>query len=254
MSILKTKTVLITGASRGIGLEIAQNLSNQGYQLVLIASSEASMDSLHQSSWVEKKTTQICQLDLSDKCAVSTFLESWASSLWGIVNNAGICKTHTISDVGIDPFEEVLATNLLGPYQLTKGLLPYISRPGRIVNISSQLGQEGRAGYAAYCASKFGVIGMTKCWAKELGSEGVTVNAVCPGWVDTEMSKIDMQRMAIEKNTSLDNYYKQICEPLELKRFNSTSEVANLVAFLLSEGASGITGRDWLMQTVWNQL
>ena len=95
---------------------------------------------------------------------------------------------------------------------------------------------------------------MTKCWAKELGAEGITVNAVSPGWVDTEMSRIDMQRMAIEAGKTSEQYYKEICKPLELKRFNSTTEVANIVEFLLSEEASGVTGRDWLMQTIWNEL
>jgi len=251
---MNNKTVLITGASRGIGLQIAKKLAFQDYKLALIASSSDSIESLNQSELKKQTDVSVFQLNLSDNQAVFSFLENWNVPLWGIVNNAGICKTHALEEKGDDPLEEVLATNLIGPYQLTKGLLPFLSMPGRIINISSQLGQEGRAGYAAYCASKFGLIGMTKCWAKELGAKGITVNAICPGWVDTEMSKIDMQRMAVEQGVSLESFYQEICEPLELKRFNSTTEVSNLVSFLLSEEASGITGRDWLMQTVWNQL
>jgi NAD(P)-dependent dehydrogenase (short-subunit alcohol dehydrogenase family) len=173
--------------------------------------------------------------------------------LWGIVNNAGICKTFGMLDSGVDPLDDVLDTNLIGPYFLTKGLVPRLARPGRIVNIASQLGQEGRAGYSAYCASKFGLIGMTKCWAKELSTYGITVNAVCPGWVGTEMSFKDIERMASEEGVSTEQFYSDICRPLELKRFNTPGEVANLVSFLLSDEASGITGRDWLMQTIWNQ-
>lgn len=250
---MNNKIVLITGASRGIGLEIAKKLAENGYKLVLISSSVDSINYLRRLELLKEAKVTLFRLDLSDKKAVFSFLESWSVPLWGIVNNAGICKTHGIEEAGDDPLEEVLATNLLGPYLLTKGLLPFLSRPGRIVNISSQLGQEGRAGYAAYCASKFGLIGMTKCWAKELGAGGITVNAVCPGWVDTEMSKIDMQRMAHEQGVAVDQFYAEICMPLELKRFNSTEEVANLVSFLLSDESSGITGRDWLMQTIWNQ-
>jgi NAD(P)-dependent dehydrogenase (short-subunit alcohol dehydrogenase family) len=250
---MKNRRILVTGASRGIGLKIAQHLAQKGAELILLAGSEESIISLKKMQFVQESGAVTHVLDLSNQQAIIDFTESWRGELWGIVNNAGICKTLNLKDTGDDPLEEVLNTNLIGPYMLTKRMLPYLSRPGRIVNIASQLGQEGRSGYSAYCASKFGLIGMTKCWAKELGSEGITVNAVCPGWVDTEMSKIDMQRMANEQGVKVDHFYAEICEPLELKRFNSTDEVANLVSFLLSDSASGITGRDWLMQTVWNQ-
>jgi 3-oxoacyl-[acyl-carrier protein] reductase len=248
-----TKHVLVTGSSRGIGLEIAKKLSQKGYELILTTSSDNSANTLRKASFVSERT-HVYALDQSNHSAIQNFVESWNQPLWGIVNNAAICKTMALKDNGNDPLTDVLNTNLLGPYYLIKSLLPHLTRPGRVVNITSQLGHEGRAGYSAYCASKFGLIGMTKCWAKELGREGITVNAVSPGWVDTEMSRLDMQRMANELGKSVDEYRKEICEPLELKRFNSTEEVANLVAFLLSDDASGITGRDWLMQTVWNQL
>jgi NAD(P)-dependent dehydrogenase (short-subunit alcohol dehydrogenase family) len=122
-----------------------------------------------------------------------------------------------------------------------------------INSLMSRAHPQERAEHSAYRTSKFGLIGMTKCWAKKLGPDGVTVNAVCPGWVGTEMSFKDIDRMAAAQNVSAKQFYKDTCAPLELKRFNTPGEVANLVAFLLSEEASGITGRDWLMQTVWNQ-
>jgi 3-oxoacyl-[acyl-carrier protein] reductase len=250
---MKNRYVLISGASRGIGLEIAKKLAAKGYSLILTASNEHSINALKKLEFVNKEV-RVYALDQSNRNAIDAFVNNWNQPLWGIVNNAAICKTLALSEVGDDPLEEVLNTNLLGPYFLTKQLLPYLERPGRIVNITSQLGHEGRADYSAYCASKFGLIGMTKCWAKELGREGIMVNAVSPGWVDTEMSRIDMKRMADEQGVDVKQFYQNICEPLELKRFNSTEEVANLVAFLLSDEASGITGRDWLMQTIWNQL
>jgi 3-oxoacyl-[acyl-carrier protein] reductase len=247
------KRVLVTGASRGIGLSIAENLAAQDYTLDLLVSREATAKDLRQIDFVKRSGANVIALDLNDRDAINSFTTGWQEALWGIVNNAGICKTFGITDSGLDPLDEILGTNLIGPYLLTKGLLTRLTRPGRIINIASQLGQEGRADYSAYCASKFGLIGMTKCWAKELGGEGITVNAVCPGWVGTEMSFKDVERMAADQNVSAEQFYKDICSPLELKRFNTTSEVANLVTFLLSEEASGITGRDWLMQTVWNQ-
>lgn len=248
------KQVLITGASKGIGLEIAKVLIAEGYSLILTTSNELTTTELKKMEFVQNNNIKVYPLNLAHKKDIDSFVENWGQKLWGIVNNAGICKTLGIKDEGDDPLDEVLNTNLIGPYNLTKKLLPFLTRPGRIVNITSQLGHEGRADYSAYCASKFGLIGMTKCWAKELGAERITVNAVSPGWVDTEMSRIDMNRMAEELGKSSEEYYKEICNPLELKRFNTTNEVANLVKFLLSEESSGITGRDWLMQTIWNEL
>lgn len=250
-----SKHILVTGASRGIGLEIARTILTKGYKLSLTTSCKETAKQLSEMLFVDNQKVKVYVLDQSNVNEIASFINGWNEELWAIVNNAGICKTMALKDNKIeDPYQEILNTNLTGPYLLTKKLLPFLSRPGRIINITSQLGHEGRADYSAYCASKFGLIGMTKCWAKELGKEGITVNAVSPGWVDTEMSRIDMIRMAKESNMLEDEYYKKICDPLELKRFNSTTEVANLVKFLLSEDASGITGRDWLMQTIWNQL
>lgn len=247
------KRILVTGASRGIGFAIAKNLAELGYALDLLVSNRTSAQELRQVDFVKKSQANVIARDINDRNEINNFIAEWKEPLWGIVNNAGICKTFGIADVGSDPLDEILGTNLIGPYLLTQGLLKNLSRPGRIINIASQLGQEGRAGYSAYCASKFGLIGMTKCWAKELGGEGITVNAICPGWVATDMSINDVERMAAEQGVNADQFYKDICSPLELKRFNTTDEVANLVSFLLSDQASGITGRDWLMQTVWNQ-
>ncbi|KVC90264.1 short-chain dehydrogenase [Burkholderia ubonensis] len=247
------KRVIVTGASRGIGRAIAEVLALKQYDLDLMVSSEVSAEELRRADFVKDSRANVFAVDLASGDAIGQFVANWRASLWGIVNNAGICKTFGILDEGDDPLDEVLSTNLIGPYRLTKALLPHLSRPGRIINVASQLGQEGRAGYSAYCASKFGLIGMTKCWAKELGAEGVTVNAICPGWVGTEMSFKDVDRIAAEEGVSADEFYKDVCEPLELKRFTTPTEVANLVAFLISEEGSGVTGRDWLMHTVWNQ-
>lgn len=248
------KLILLTGASKGIGYSVAKQLSGEGYSLALLCNTEQSRQKILASDFFVEGRDRVIAFNIADSRDIRLFVESWKQELWGVVNNAGICKVLGIDEqLTEDPFDDVLKTNLYGPYLLTKGLLPYISKPGRIVNIASQLGKEGRAGYSAYCASKFGLIGMTKCWAKELGVKGITVNAVSPGWVDNEMSRIDMARMAKENNKSTEDYYIEICKPLELKRFNTPEEVANLVSFLLSENSSGITGRDWLMQTVWNQ-
>lgn len=247
------KTVLVTGAGRGIGRAIARKLALEGYDLILLTATGKSRAELLADTALTGRLVEAVAFDLADAGAVRAFTARVERDLWGIVNNAGICRTLRLEEQGDDPWTQVIGTNLEGTYRLTKGLLPRLGKPGRIVNISSQLGVEGRAAYSAYCASKFALIGLTRCWAKELGAGGVTVNAVCPGWVDTEMSRRDMARLAQEAGVSQQAYYAGICAPLELKRFNSPEEVAAFVSFLLSEQASGITGRELLMQTVWNQ-
>jgi NAD(P)-dependent dehydrogenase (short-subunit alcohol dehydrogenase family) len=249
------KTVLVTGATRGIGLAIAKALGKRGYSLVLAARDANAGQNTAEQLKADGVQVRSYSLNLSSRQSVQEFCDSVDFDLWGLVNNAGICSTKPIADAGdTDVLDETLQVNLIGPYLLTSLLLNRITRPGRIVNIASQLGLEGRAGYGAYCASKFGLIGLTKCWAKELGAQGITVNAVCPGWVSTDMSVKDVERLASESEADPEQYYADICAPLELKRFNTPQEVANLVCFLMSEEASGITGRDWLMQTIWNQL
>jgi len=248
-----TRNVLITGAGRGIGLSIARLLSRDGFGLVLLTATENSAARLRAEPFVRDSGAEVIAFDLADPAQVAAFVGSWQSQLWGIVHNAGVCETATISDVDNDPWQHVLGVNLEAPYRLTRGLLPRLSRPGRIVTIGSQLSFEGRAGYGAYCASKFGLIGLTKCWAKELGRDGITANAICPGWVETEMTVADVERLAGEHGRDVAEFQAEIADPLELKRFNTPDEVAELVAFLMSDKSSGVTGRAWLMQTIWNQ-
>ena len=245
------KEVIVTGGSKGIGKAIAARLLQDGYTVHICARNE---DNLKESAkeLSEFGDIEYFTLDISDRDSIKEFVSSWSKPLYGLVNNAGICKTERLDeDTGV--WEDVLDTNLNGMYYLTKGLVKNIPEQGRIVNISSQLGKEGRADYSAYCASKFAVVGLTKVWAKELGPKGVTVNAVCPGWVKTDMGMNDLKRIADEKGISHDEFYEDICRPLELKRFTEPSEVANLIAFIISEEASGITGRDILLNTIWNQ-
>ena len=243
------RTILITGATKGIGLSIAETLlRSTDYYVVGVGRSGADIGHL-----LGNERFQYVECDLSSAGFENRLKSAIPAELYGIVNNAGICKTHFLNDSSPDTFDEVLSVNLQAPYRIVKTLHSALCDRGRIVNISSQLGQEGRAGYSAYCASKFALIGMTKCWAKELGARGITVNAVCPGWVETEMGIKDVERLAVESGVSFDAFYGEICKPLELKRFTKPAEIAELVAFLLSDAASGITGRDWLLNTIWNQ-
>ncbi len=252
MKSTSSKTVLVTGGSRGIGFAIAQSLLRKGFRVHICARDEQELREAVKTLSRDGGVTASV-LDLSDAAAIGAFCQVWQGSLYGIVHNAGICKTARVTDASSDVWDQVLAVNLQAVQLLTTGLVKHLEDEGRIVAISSQLGKEGRAGYGAYCASKFGLIGLVKCWAKELGERGITVNAVCPGWVETDMSVKDVERLAKEKGVTYEALYKEICAPLELKRFTKPEEVASLVAFLVSEEGSGVTGRDWLLNTIWNQ-
>ncbi|MBK7862417.1 MAG: SDR family oxidoreductase [Archangiaceae bacterium] len=247
------KIALVTGGSKGIGKVICKQLLEQGWAVKTCARSS---DELQRTVSELKKLGTIdgAVLDLANRDAVKKYAAAWQGPLHALINNAAICHVKRIDEPAEDRlWDEVLDINLNGVQFLTRGLLKHIPQNGRIVNISSQLGQEARAGYGAYCASKFALIGLTKVWAKELGPKGITVNAVCPGWVKTDQAVGDMERLAKEKGVPVEKLYQEICEPLELRRFTEPEEVANLVSFLVSPQGSGVTGRDWLMNTVWNQ-
>lgn len=252
------KRALVTGGSRGIGKSITLKMLAAGYDVTIAARTRGEIDETV-AEFGKQGNVDGRILDLSDRKAIFAFAKEWRGPLHALVNNAGICIVERIdqrADTWIEDtksFDHVMDVNLAGPYFLTKSLLPHMPDHSRIVNISSQLGVEARASYGVYCASKFGLIGLTKVWAKELGARGITVNCVCPGWVRTDQAEGDMQRIAREKGIPRDEYYRQVCAPLELKRFTEPDEVANLVTFLCSPEASGITGRDWLMNTIWNQ-
>jgi 3-hydroxybutyrate dehydrogenase len=182
-------------------------------------------------------------LDLSDTNALLRFCTTWQEEIHGLVNNAGYWLEDPVEQLDADLFTTMLAVNLVAPYVLTKGLMTRIRDGGRIINISSQLGTQGRACFGAYSSSKHGLIGLTRCWAPEVAERRITVNAVCPGWVNTESNRTELAAVARERQTTLEHEMAAISNTLALKRFVEPAEVAALVTFLLGAGASGITGQ-----------
>lgn len=233
-----TSTALVTGGSRGIGKAIAKTLAKQGFQVYLTYVSKAD-EAARVVAEIEAEggiARAFC-LDISDSSAVEEFFVSEIKDkvlLSALVNNAGVTKDGLILRMKDDDWDKVLNVNLRGPFVCLREAAKIMTkqRAGRIVNIVSVVGQMGNAGQANYSAAKSGLIGLTKASAKELASRNITVNAVAPGFIQT-----DMTDALSEEIRNL--YMAQI----PLRRFGSADDVAEAVAFLASDKAGYITGQ-----------
>lgn len=235
---LSGKTALVTGAGRGIGREIALTLAKEG-AFVIVNYNGSKQRALNSVEEIEKAGGKAAAYgcDISDFTACGEMIASIIKEYGRIdilVNNAGITKDNLLMRMSEEEFDEVIRINLKGCFNTIRHASRYFlkQRSGRIINISSVSGVMGNAGQANYCASKAGVIGLTKSTARELGSRGITVNAIAPGFIETEMTENlpDALKEAMKEQTLL-------------KRSGSALEVAKTAAFLASEGAAYITGQ-----------
>lgn len=230
---------LVTGGSRGIGASIVRLLAKRGASVAFCYRQQAEL-AQQLSQQVQEETGQkvlALQADVADAEQVAAMVQRVREGLGEVdilVNNAGITRDTLLLRMGDDKWDEVLNTNLRGAFLCTKAVLPMMlaKRWGRIINISSVVGLIGNAGQANYAAAKAGLIGFTKSLAKELGGRNITVNAVAPGFIVTDMT-------AALTEERRDFYLSQIA----LRRFGQPEEVAEVVAFLASEAARYITGQ-----------
>lgn len=232
------KVAMITGATRGIGKQIALTLANEGYNIVLNYRTEN--DELKQlKNEIESKNVKCLavQGDVTNFEDCKQMIESAIKEFGKVdvlVNNAGITKDMLLARMKEEDFKQVIDVNLVGTFNMTKNVISYMmkARNGRIINISSVVGIAGNAGQTNYSASKAGIIGFTKSLAKEVASRNILVNAVAPGFIETNMTDVLKQEVKDE-----------IAKNIPLKRMGTPQDVANVVKFLASEDSSYITGQ-----------
>ena len=223
-----SRTAFITGASRGIGLACAQALASAGTHVILAARDAAKLEAasaaIPGSSWIT--------LDLSSQDSIKEAFAK-AGRVDILVNNAAVTKDGLALRMKKDDWDAVLSTNLTGAFlaiqQVMQGMMK--ERWGRIINISSIVGETGNPGQANYVASKAGLIGLTKSLAQEIASRNITVNAIAPGFIDTDMTAV-----------LTDQLKQNMLGHIPLKRFGKPEDVAAAVRFLASEEAGYITG------------
>ena len=232
------KLALITGGTRGIGKQIALTFAKEGYDIAINYRTEND-DLKNNKKEIEANNVKCFsfQGDVTKFEDCEKFVKQIVEEFGNIdvlVNNAGITRDTLLMRMKEEDFKQVIDTNLVGTFNVTKNVISYMmkAKNGRIINISSVVGISGNAGQTNYAASKAGIIGFTKSLAKEVASRNITVNAVAPGFVDTQMT-------AVLK----DDIKEEIAKKIPLKRMGTPQDVANVVKFLASSDSSYITGQ-----------
>jgi 3-oxoacyl-[acyl-carrier protein] reductase len=234
--IYKNKVVLVTGASRGIGKAIAYKFASQGAYVLGTATTEESAQKISNDFKKKKFLGFGFVLNIAKKSSIEQFEKNIkdldAPNI--LINNAGITRDNLLIRMKDDEWEEVIHTNLTGMFRMTKLCLREMmkARFGRIINISSVVGLTGNPGQTNYSASKAGMIGFTRSLAKEVGSRGITVNAVAPGFIKTDMTDL-----------LSDEVHESLLQHITLSRLGEPDEIASAVDFLASDRAAYITGQ-----------
>ena len=231
---LSGEIALVTGASRGIGAAIADELAAQGATVIGTATSESGAKTIGERLAAHGGHGRV--VDVADPASVESLLDAVAKEIGAIsilVNNAGITRDNLLMRMKDEDWQAILDTNLTSVYRTSKAVMRSMmkARKGRIINIASVVGVTGNPGQANYAAAKAGVIAFSKSLAREIGSRGVTVNVVAPGFIDTDMTR-DLPEDA----------KKAMFDQIALGRFGEPADIARAVAFLAGPGAGYITG------------
>ncbi len=230
---------VITGGSHGIGRAAAVQLVQRGESVVACGTDRAALDALSAET---NGAVRPLVLDVTDRDAVYRELAG-LGPIHSVIAAAGTCDVAGLDQDPDDAiWHRVLDVNLNGLYYTLKAAAPQLQSGGRVVVVSSGLGKLGRARYHAYTASKHAALGLMKCLSRELAPRDITVNAVCPGWVDTRMARGDVERAAIADGISTEAAFAKAVSGIAIGRFVTPDEVASLIAYLTSDGAAAITG------------
>ena len=235
---LQGRVAVVTGGGRGIGKGIAGKLATAGADVIVgdidMAQAQLTADELSRKN----KKVMAAQIDVSREESVAELITRALDEFGNVdilINNAGIMFRTRLMDISVDEWERILRVNLTGPFLCTKAVIPMMKKNGfgRIVNISSSAGRSvSTLGGVHYTASKAGLLGLTRAVAKEVAPFGITVNAVCPGLIDTQMAR----------ETTTQEELENFLDSFPIKRLGSSEEIGDLVVFLCSENASYITG------------
>ncbi|MDP3276962.1 MAG: SDR family NAD(P)-dependent oxidoreductase [Deltaproteobacteria bacterium] len=243
MSTQTPRVALVTGASKGIGAEIVTRLRAQGFAVAAVARDVTALDAL-----AERTGAQTFVADLTDASQIRSLLSAVQERMGSVdilVNNAGIAESAPLAQTDDAMVERTFAINVWPVFSLTRSLLPaMVSRGfGRVVNVASNAGLTGYAYTSAYCASKHAVVGFTRAIAAEIARTGVTINAICPGFVDTEMTARTVEKIVASTGRSHESARAALEAMSPQRRLMTVQEVAHLVLALVADEARGVHGQ-----------
>ncbi len=244
--ILKGKVAIVTGGGTGIGRALTRALAAEGAQVALSGRRAHLLDAASRElAGLPGRVLAVpgdARVRRDVENLVDRVVEQWGG-LDILVNNAGRSGRTPIDQENEVLWRDIIETNLIGMYLMTWAALRRMRDGGRVINLSSVLGKFGVPGYTAYCASKHGVIGFTRSLALEVAERGITVNAVCPGWVETDMAEQGMRETAAVIGITQEEFKQRALEAVPIKRFVEAEEVAALVLYLASPAAQAMTGQ-----------
>ncbi|MDR4493802.1 MAG: SDR family NAD(P)-dependent oxidoreductase [Nitrospirales bacterium] len=242
------QVVLVTGGGEGIGLAVAQAFAAKKKRVIICGRRRGILETASRELSALGAEVTAIPCDVTQKAQVEGLVQQVIGSygrLDILVNNAGMSGRTPIDDPDDSKWRDIIEVNLTGTYLCSKMVISHMIQRnfGRIVNISSVLGRFGVAGYVAYCTAKHGLLGFTKSLALEVADQGVTVNAICPTWVDTAMARLGIQETAAFLGLAPETFREQAIQGIPMKRMAEANEIASLAVFLCSHGAGAITGQ-----------
>jgi NAD(P)-dependent dehydrogenase (short-subunit alcohol dehydrogenase family) len=235
----KAKHVVVTGGGRGIGAATARRFKSLGYRVTVMARTRSEIEPL-----ADEIEAYAVRVDVGDPASVEAAFMA-AGPVDVLVNNAGMVRPSLVTKTDVRVWEEHLKVNLTGAFLCSLKVLPGMTSRGRgrIINVAGTYGLRGEAYMAAYCASKAGLLGFTKALSAEVGGQGVTVNAVCPGFVDSPLMEVAIQNLVERSETEREDIVSRLQGRSPQNRMFTVDEVADAIAYLASPGAAGINGQ-----------